>query len=115
MSFLLAVTVASIGTLLFQCHPINAAWDFAAKAAPGAKCFPEKLFRDLGLFNGCKLPFLWSEDMIAHTKTSDKLIYRLCVRLSTHTDNSIFTNEYANKNLTHLYSEPWLLVSVFAS
>jgi hypothetical protein len=43
--------MACSGTLIFQCIPIHAAWDFAAR--PTAKCFSKDAFSAIGLTNSC--------------------------------------------------------------
>lgn len=51
IAFLIVFTLASFGTLIFQCLPVHAAWDFTLREAPGTKCFSMPLFRDIGVFN----------------------------------------------------------------
>lgn len=37
---------------VFQCLPVNAAWDFTVKMDPTTKCYSISIFRSIGLFNG---------------------------------------------------------------
>ena len=46
--------LACIGTLVFQCLPVNAAWSFTLRESPTTKCYSVNTFRAIGLFNGCK-------------------------------------------------------------
>ncbi|RDL36492.1 uncharacterized protein BP5553_05844 [Venustampulla echinocandica] len=50
--FLVIFTVACVGTLIFQCIPIRAAWDFMLRLDPNTKCYSIDVFRSIGLFNG---------------------------------------------------------------
>jgi len=50
--FTILFTVSSMGTLLFQCLPVNAAWNFALRANPSTKCYSLDIYRSIGLFNG---------------------------------------------------------------
>jgi hypothetical protein len=43
--------LACCGTLIFQCTPINAAWDHSVKMKPTTTCFSNDTFSDLGLWN----------------------------------------------------------------
>ncbi|TVY45507.1 hypothetical protein LSUB1_G000863 [Lachnellula subtilissima] len=52
MAFLLAFTFACVCTLIFQCLPVEAAWNFDLKAKPKTKCYSPIVFRNIGLFNG---------------------------------------------------------------
>ncbi|CZT51243.1 uncharacterized protein RSE6_12363 [Rhynchosporium secalis] len=50
--FTILFTISSMGTLLFQCLPVNAAWDFPLRADPNTKCYSLSIYRSIGLFNG---------------------------------------------------------------
>jgi hypothetical protein len=50
--FLVIFTLACTGTLVFQCLPVQAAWDASLK--PTAKCYSMEIFMDIGLFNSCR-------------------------------------------------------------
>ncbi|KAF4620180.1 hypothetical protein G7Y89_g14640 [Cudoniella acicularis] len=50
--FLVVFTLACLGTLIFQCIPIEAAWDFSLRFDPDSKCYNLTVFRSIGLFNG---------------------------------------------------------------
>jgi len=50
--FLFIFTLACLGTLVFQCFPVNAAWDPVARMDPKSKCYSIPIFRAIGLFNG---------------------------------------------------------------
>ncbi|KAH6679760.1 hypothetical protein B0J14DRAFT_305982 [Halenospora varia] len=52
MIFLFVFTLACLGTLVFQCIPIDAAWDFSLRFDPNSKCYNLGVFRSIGLFNG---------------------------------------------------------------
>ncbi|KAK8240245.1 phosphatidylserine decarboxylase [Phyllosticta capitalensis] len=49
--FLICFTLTCACTLIFQCSPIAAAWDFALRARTNAKCFSMNTFRNIGMFN----------------------------------------------------------------
>ncbi|GME41292.1 Bacterial alpha-L-rhamnosidase [Neofusicoccum parvum] len=50
--FLILFTISCAGTLIFQCSPIAAAWDYSLRAPIGnAKCFSMTTFRNIGMFN----------------------------------------------------------------
>ncbi|SMY18756.1 unnamed protein product [Zymoseptoria tritici ST99CH_1A5] len=49
--FLICFMLVCALTLVFQCTPISAAWDYKLKKQPGTRCFNTKAFIDLGLFN----------------------------------------------------------------
>ncbi|KAK7513601.1 phosphatidylserine decarboxylase [Phyllosticta citriasiana] len=49
--FLICFTLTCACTLIFQCSPIAAAWDFALRARTHAKCFSMNTFRNIGMFN----------------------------------------------------------------
>ncbi|OJD40489.1 phosphatidylserine decarboxylase [Diplodia corticola] len=50
--FLVLFTVACACTLIFQCSPIAAAWDYSLRMPPAkAKCFSMNTFRNIGMFN----------------------------------------------------------------
>lgn len=50
--FLVMFTIACAGTLIFQCTPVAAAWDYSLRAPIGnAKCFSMTTFRNIGMFN----------------------------------------------------------------
>ncbi|KAH7336337.1 hypothetical protein BKA65DRAFT_552994 [Rhexocercosporidium sp. MPI-PUGE-AT-0058] len=50
--FIIVFSVASLGTLIFQCLPVNAAWDFMLRFDPKTKCYSTSVYRSIGLFNG---------------------------------------------------------------
>jgi len=50
--FLFLFTLASMGTLIFQCLPIDAAWDMNVRMQPTTRCYSNETFRNIGLFNG---------------------------------------------------------------
>ncbi|TVY90792.1 hypothetical protein LAWI1_G004212 [Lachnellula willkommii] len=52
MLFLVAFTFACVCTLIFQCLPVEAAWNLDLKANSKSKCFSTIVFRNIGLFNG---------------------------------------------------------------
>ncbi|KAL2068836.1 hypothetical protein VTL71DRAFT_15174 [Oculimacula yallundae] len=52
IAFTIIFTVASMGTLVFQCLPINAAWQFGLRDDPNTKCYSLDIYRSIGLFNG---------------------------------------------------------------
>ncbi|EKG13089.1 hypothetical protein MPH_09765 [Macrophomina phaseolina MS6] len=52
IAFLIAFTLSCMGTLIFQCTPVAAAWDFSLRPPTGsAKCFAMDTFRNIGMFN----------------------------------------------------------------
>lgn len=53
--FLAAFTIASLGTIAFQCSPIHAAWNIQLQQLPSTRCFSMHVFRDIGLWNSCTL------------------------------------------------------------
>lgn len=55
---------ACVGTLVFQCLPVNAAWDFELRLDPKTKCYSTETFTNIGLFNGGTL--LTPPDKLLH-------------------------------------------------
>lgn len=50
--FLVAFTLSCAGTLIFNCGTkVSANWNFALRATGEAKCFSNKTFTDIGIFN----------------------------------------------------------------
>ncbi|KAL4878767.1 hypothetical protein BJY04DRAFT_107377 [Aspergillus karnatakaensis] len=49
--FLICFTIASLGTLIFQCVPVRAAWDSELRAKESTKCFTLPVFLGIGRFN----------------------------------------------------------------
>ncbi|OMP86311.1 hypothetical protein BK809_0003481 [Diplodia seriata] len=50
--FLVLFTVSCACTLIFQCSPIAAAWDYSLRMPPAnSKCFSMSTFRNIGMFN----------------------------------------------------------------
>ncbi|KAJ4300007.1 hypothetical protein N0V90_005255 [Kalmusia sp. IMI 367209] len=84
--FIVAITIASAGTLIFQCVPVEAAWDSSLRPAPvgtgDAHCFSNTTFRDLGLVNSIfkivtdilfatlPIPLVWKLQINIRTKIS---------------------------------------------
>jgi len=80
LAFLVAFTFACVGTLVFQCWPIEAAWDFTVR--PTSRCFSTDTFRSIGLFNGSiniatdvlfavlPIPIIWGLRLNVRTKIS---------------------------------------------
>ncbi|OBT80418.1 hypothetical protein VF21_00862 [Pseudogymnoascus sp. 05NY08] len=82
--FLIIFTLACIGTLIFQCLPVSAAWDFAQRPPPfgtgNAKCYSTPVFSAIGLFNGAvniatdvafallPIPIIWKLSVNIRTK-----------------------------------------------
>ncbi|KAL4868008.1 hypothetical protein BDV12DRAFT_109147 [Aspergillus spectabilis] len=49
--FLALFTLASLLTLILQCIPVRAAWDFALRGQPGTKCYSNTTYLSIGKFN----------------------------------------------------------------
>ncbi|KAJ0415374.1 hypothetical protein BJY00DRAFT_266141 [Aspergillus carlsbadensis] len=49
--FLSLFTIASLGTLIFQCLPVRAAWNMELRLAEGTNCFPVSTYLSIGRFN----------------------------------------------------------------
>lgn len=58
IAFIIAITIACAGTLIFQCFPVEAAWDSSLRPAPmgtgTAHCYSNTTFRNIGLMNSSK-------------------------------------------------------------
>lgn len=56
--FIVLMTITCAMTLIFQCLPVEAAWDSRLRPPPfgtgDAKCYSMTIFRNLGLMNSCK-------------------------------------------------------------
>ncbi|KAL4909599.1 hypothetical protein BDW74DRAFT_173092 [Aspergillus multicolor] len=48
---LVCFTIASLGTLIFQCVPVRAAWDFELRARKSTRCFSLTVFLGIAKFN----------------------------------------------------------------
>ncbi|KAF2748441.1 hypothetical protein M011DRAFT_400844 [Sporormia fimetaria CBS 119925] len=84
--FLVLMTLACAGTLIFQCLPVQAAWDPSLKPPPlgtgTAKCYSMETFRNLGLMNSAfnivtdvlfatiPIPLIWKLQLNTRTKLS---------------------------------------------
>ncbi|KFX93213.1 hypothetical protein V490_04954 [Pseudogymnoascus sp. VKM F-3557] len=84
IGFLVIFTLACLGTLIFQCLPVSAAWDFAQRPPPfgtgNAKCYSTPIFTAIGLFNGAvniatdiafavlPIPIVWKLSVNMRTK-----------------------------------------------
>lgn len=76
--FIACFSTACMGTLIFQCWPVNAAWDPVAKLT--GYCYPRKTFASIGLFNtsinittdvifaSVPIPIVWNLQMNRNTK-----------------------------------------------
>lgn len=51
VGFLTCFALACSSTLIFQCTPIAAAWDFRLRISPGSHCFPTRTYTFVGLWN----------------------------------------------------------------
>ncbi|KAL5461630.1 hypothetical protein PMIN06_002126 [Paraphaeosphaeria minitans] len=84
--FIIAITLVCAGTLVFQCFPVQAAWDSNLRPAPlgigSARCFNDTTFRNLGLMNSLfniitdvlfatlPIPLIWKLQINMRTKLS---------------------------------------------
>ncbi|KAH7355703.1 hypothetical protein BKA66DRAFT_597566 [Pyrenochaeta sp. MPI-SDFR-AT-0127] len=87
--FIVLMTIACAGTLIFQCLPVEAAWDLSIRPPPvgtgDAKCFSMTIFRNLGLMNSSfniitdilfaslPIPLIWRLQL-RYTRTKISLI-----------------------------------------
>ncbi len=49
--FLVLFTIACMLTLILQCIPVDAAWDFKKRLAKGTKCYSSATYLKIGKFN----------------------------------------------------------------
>ncbi|KAL2802986.1 hypothetical protein BJX63DRAFT_413326 [Aspergillus granulosus] len=49
--FLVLFTIASLGTLIFQCLPVRAGWDMEVRGRPGTTCYSFSTYLSIGRFN----------------------------------------------------------------
>ncbi|KAF2494293.1 hypothetical protein BU16DRAFT_512732 [Lophium mytilinum] len=91
--FLVLFTITCSMTLIFQCIPVQAAWNTTLRPPPmgfgTAKCYSKTIFRDIGLFNSSiniatdilfatlPIPLVWSLKLNTRTKISLILILSL--------------------------------------
>lgn len=84
--FIVLLTVACAGTLVFQCLPVQAAWEANLRPPPfgtgSAKCYSMDTFRNLGLMNSSfnivtdvlfaalPIPLIWQLQLNTRTKVS---------------------------------------------
>ncbi|OAG02010.1 uncharacterized protein CC84DRAFT_1046309, partial [Paraphaeosphaeria sporulosa] len=84
--FIISITLVCAGTLIFQCFPVEAAWDSSLRPAPlgtgSAHCFNNTTFRNLGLMNSLfniitdvlfatlPIPLIWKLQINMRTKIS---------------------------------------------
>lgn len=58
IGFIIVITLVAAFTLIFQCVPVEAAWDYSLRPPPfgtgDAKCYSMTVFRNLGLMNSCE-------------------------------------------------------------
>ncbi|PGH14378.1 hypothetical protein AJ80_05968 [Polytolypa hystricis UAMH7299] len=50
--FLILIIITFLGTLIFQCIPVEAAWKYDMR--PAAKCFSSETYIAIGIFNNCE-------------------------------------------------------------
>ncbi|KAF1834932.1 hypothetical protein BDW02DRAFT_317965 [Decorospora gaudefroyi] len=95
IGFLALFTLACMGTLIFQCIPVAAAWDLRLRPPPmgtgDARCFSNLTFVQLGLFNGVvnivtdlllaliPAPLIWKLQMPIRTRMSLVVVLSLGV------------------------------------
>lgn len=86
LGFLVLMTVACAGTLIFQCLPVQAAWEASLRPPPfgtgTARCYNMDTFRNLGLMNSAfniatdilfaalPIPLIWQLQLNTRTKVS---------------------------------------------
>ncbi|KAL6704698.1 hypothetical protein ACN47E_007980 [Coniothyrium glycines] len=86
LGFIVLMTLACAGTLIFQCLPVEAAWDISLRPPPfgngTAKCYSLDVFRNLGLMNSAfniitdvlfaslPVPLIWQLQLNRRTKIS---------------------------------------------
>ncbi|CAO2649724.1 Nn.00g010160.m01.CDS01 [Neocucurbitaria sp. VM-36] len=91
--FIVLMTIACAGTLIFQCLPVQAAWDSTLRPPPfgtgHAKCYSLDVFRNLGLMNSAfniitdvlfaslPIPLIWQLQLNIRTKISLIIILSL--------------------------------------
>ncbi|KAF2708167.1 hypothetical protein K504DRAFT_534812 [Pleomassaria siparia CBS 279.74] len=84
--FIVALTITCAMTLVFQCIPVQAAWDASLRPPPfgtgTAKCYSNVIFRNLGMMNSAfniitdalfatlPVPLIWSLQLNVRTKLS---------------------------------------------
>ncbi|KAF2263578.1 hypothetical protein CC78DRAFT_568907 [Lojkania enalia] len=84
--FIVCLTLACAMTLIFQCYPVEAAWDSSLRPPPfgtgDAKCYSMTIFRNLGLMNSSfniitdvlfatlPIPLIWQLQLTQRTKIS---------------------------------------------
>lgn len=68
-----------IASSVFQCLPINAAWDIMLRFDPNTRCYSTEIFRSIGLFNGGKLLILHNQPCLTNP-SSHQHIHRLFIR-----------------------------------
>ena len=61
VAFIVLLTLGCAGSLIFQCLPIEATWNYMLRQPPigtgTAKCYSNTVFRNLGLMNSGKFIF----------------------------------------------------------
>ncbi|KAH7120910.1 hypothetical protein B0J11DRAFT_51864 [Dendryphion nanum] len=91
--FIILMTIACALTLIFQCLPVEAAWDYRLRPPPfgfgTAKCYDMIVFRNLGLMNSSfnivtdvlfatlPIPLIWQLQLNLRTKISLILVLSL--------------------------------------
>ncbi|KAK0664703.1 hypothetical protein DIS24_g215 [Lasiodiplodia hormozganensis] len=81
--FIILFTISCACTLIFQCSPIAAAWDYSLRMPPEkAKCFSMNTFRNIGMFNSIvniltdflfaslPVPLIWELQVNIRTKVT---------------------------------------------
>ncbi|KAK4503764.1 hypothetical protein PRZ48_004679 [Zasmidium cellare] len=61
--FLICFCLSCMGTLIFNCTPIAASWDFQLRSKPSTRCFSNNTFTAIGLYNSsvnCATDFLFA-------------------------------------------------------
>lgn len=104
MIFICLMTTACAMTLIFQCLPVEAAWDSTLRPPPfgtgNAKCYSMTIFRNLGLMNSCKRIFRASVSLLSLTLCSFQHHHRRPIRDPPHPTHLETSTERENEGLS---------------
>ena len=102
--FLVLMTIACALTLIFQCVPVQAAWDGTLRPPPmgtgTAKCYNLTVFRNLGLMNSSKRQF-YSKDVYSLTISSFQHCHRRSFRIPSNTTYLATSAQQSNENFSY--------------
>lgn len=78
VGFIVLMTLGCAGSLIFQCLPLEAIWNYTLRPPPlgtgTAKCYSNTIFRNLGLMNSCKCLLTLADVQMTHSNLAFNIV-----------------------------------------